>query len=421
MDEWEAKSIVGSRAQATLLYVTAFLMSFSIGMLWVAMPFIIKRLGGTDAEVGVYFATNMGFYAFGCLATGALLGHLRPKRVIHLGAGSMGLIVAVTTAVVFMAERAMCPFQPILLMFVMAALSGVSMSFFWPFLMGWLSTGHEGKQLNRQLGIFNVSWSSGGVISPLFGGLLVERGSFEPLLAATGGLVLCFVAVSFAGGAKSVTASTFKKDLTSDIVHPLLPQFRWVAMVGLFFTFLCFGLFRSQLGLLLKYELDFSESTFGVVVMVLSMANFLVMVVAGRTHYWHYRLWVYVVACFGLVVGMLMIIYGGKIWSFLVAAVVLGSSGAFIYSSHLYYGVSGSKRRSARMAIHETVLSIGFFNGSLVGGYLSNHFGRYMPYWFALGVLAVGFVGQTLVWLLAAPRRRPRTRYQIEAVDEHKF
>jgi len=328
MDKWEAKSMVGSRMQATLLYVAAFLMSFSIGTWWVALPFIIKRLGGTDADVGVYFATNMGFYAFGCLATGALLSHLNPKRAVRLGAASMGLIAAVTTAVVFMAERAICPFQPILLMFVMAALSGVSMSFFWPFLMGWLSTGHEQRQLNRQLGIFNASWSSGGVISPLFGGLLVERGSFEPLLAAVAGLVLCFVAVSLAGGVKSVTASTFKKNSPSDIVHPLLPQFRWMAMIGLFTAFLCFGLFRSQLGLLLKDELGFSESTFGVVVMALSMANFLVMAAAGRTHYWHYRLGVYAAAWFGLVVGMLIIIYGGKIWSFLVAAVVLGSSGA---------------------------------------------------------------------------------------------
>jgi len=413
MDRCEAKSIAGSRVEATFLYVSAFLMAFSLGTWGVALPFIIKRLGGTDADVGVYFATNMGFYAVGCLATGALLHHLNPKRAAQFGAGGIGLMVAATTGVVFLAERAMCPYPPILLMVVMTALSGALMSFFWPFLMGWLSTGYEGRELNRKLGIYNASWSSGGVISPLLGGFLVERGSLEPLLAAAGGLVLCFVAVSLMRGAKSVTDSTAKKDSPLDIVHPLLPQFRWVAMVGLFTAFLCFGLFKSQLGLLLKYELGFSESTFGVVVMALSVANFLGMIAAGRTHYWHYRLRIYAAVLSGLVVGMLMIIYGGAIWSFLVAAVLLGSSGAFIYSSHLYYGVSGSKRRSARMAIHETVLSMGFFIGSLVGGYLSNHFGRYMPYWFGLGVLAVGFVGQVLVWLLAESRRRPRRRYTL--------
>ena len=129
MDRWEAKSIAGSRVEATFLYVSAFLMAFSLGTWGVALPFIIKRLGGTDADVGVYFAANMGFYAVGCLVTGALLHHLNPKRAAQFGAGGIGLMVVATTGVVFLAERAMCPFRPILLMVMMTALSGLLMSF----------------------------------------------------------------------------------------------------------------------------------------------------------------------------------------------------------------------------------------------------------------------------------------------------
>jgi predicted MFS family arabinose efflux permease len=95
---------------------------------------------------------------------------------------------------------------------------------------------------------------------------------------------------------------------------------------------------------------------------------------------------------------MLMIINGSSLNVLYTAGGLVGTGEAFMYVSHLYYGVSRSTKRSGSMAIHEFLLSIGFVTGSFGGGLLSDHFGPYMPYWFGLSAIGVGIVLQILIW-----------------------
>jgi predicted MFS family arabinose efflux permease len=75
----------------------------------------------------------------------------------------------------------------------------------------------------------------------------------------------------------------------------------------------------------------------------------------------------------------------------------------FAYSSHLYYGACGSKKRSTQMAIHEVTLSLGVIVGAGAGGYLSRNCGTYWPYWFSIIVLAIGLIAQVMVWTAIKP------------------
>jgi predicted MFS family arabinose efflux permease len=69
-----------------------------------------------------------------------------------------------------------------------------------------------------------------------------------------------------------------------------------------------------------------------------------------------------------------------------------------VYGSHQYYGVSGGVKRSGLMAIHETIIGAGFAAGSLVGGMLSDAFGRHSPYWFACAVIVAAGLIQIILW-----------------------
>ena len=80
------------------------------------------------------------------------------------------------------------------------------------------------------------------------------------------------------------------------------------------------------------------------------------------------------------------------------AAGIVGICEAFIYVSHLFYGVSGGKKRSGLMAIHEFLLSIGMVIGSVAGGYISDSFGRYVPYWFGVGAIFFALAVQGAIW-----------------------
>ena len=100
-----------------------------------------------------------------------------------------------------------------------------------------------------------------------------------------------------------------------------------------------------------------------------------------------------------------MILIAGNLLSFFIIAAGFGCSSSFVYVSHLYYGVTGSKKRSGRMLIHEFILCGGMFIGAFVSGYLSDHFGRYMPYKFGLAVLILSFLVQVIIWFSLKPQK----------------
>ena len=60
--------------------------------------------------------------------------------------------------------------------------------------------------------------------------------------------------------------------------------------------------------------------------------------------------------------------------------------------------ISTTDEHARRMAVHEIILSLGMTGGSLIGGYLSDLFGRYVPYWFGIAVLAVSALAQLIIW-----------------------
>jgi hypothetical protein len=79
------------------------------------------------------------------------------------------------------------------------------------------------------------------------------------------------------------------------------------------------------------------------------------------------------------------------------AAGIIGVAEAFIYASHLFYNVSGARNRSGLMALHEFLLSAGLVAGSLSGGYISDAFGRYKPYWFGLLMVSGAIMLQGII------------------------
>ena len=381
-------------------------MAFTLGTWWVAVPFILKRLGGSETDVGNIFAAQMSCYALGCMIAGTLLGHFHPRRILLLGVPAMTLLASAMCSVLLWPLPENFPLNPVGSLIILFGLTGMFMSFFWPFIMAWISTGHEGRDLNRRLGHFNVAFSSGGLLSPWLGGYLVEKSSLLPMVLAVATLALCFLAICLAGRYRqgdTIPATSGSNSIPENINKSLLPAFRRIARIGLLFACICFGVVRTQLGLLFKYELNFSETDFGMVMTIFAAANFVLFAAVGRWHFWRYRLGFLAGAEAILILSMLLILLGGPLWMFFIIAVTLGNGYGFIYSSHLYYGVSGGKRRSARMAIHEITLSIGIVIGSLVGGYLSENVGSYMPYWFALAAMVVCMTIQGIVWFISTP------------------
>jgi len=388
------------------LYGAAFAMAISLSILWTPMPFIVRNIGGTEEHVGYVWAANMVGYLACLLIAAKAGGNLNPRRTTRASSAIMFVAVLVMIAVVYyaIAHNQLGRAGLIWTMIAAGTFGGAAMALFWPFLMTWVSADYEGAVLNRRLGTYNGMWSAAAIIGPLVGGALVDISTLGPIMAGAVCLAVCFVLLCLAhDGAAGTAASAGPVDapkITFD--RGMLLRFRWMARVALFCSWVCLGVSRSQFALLFT-SMGFSETQFGVLVTLFGVCNFLVLTGAGRVGFWHFKPALLLGVQAILAVSVFLIILGRTLSVFVPAFLIMGCCFGFAYSSHLYYGACGSKKRSAQMSIHEVTLSLGVIVGSGAGGYLCRNFGVYWPYWFAVVVLALGLMAQMVIYIVVKP------------------
>jgi len=395
------------RAGVWPLYGAAFAMAISLNILWTVMPFIIRNIGGTEEHVGYAWAANMLGYLVCLMFAGTLLGHLKARYATLTASGGMFLATVVMMVVVWyvLAHHQLGNISLIWTIIASGILAGAAMSLFWPFLMAWVSSDYEGRILNRRLGTYNGMWSAAAILGPSISGVLVDNSTLSPIAVSVVALAICFVLLSVAHDKSAGSAATAKRieDPEIRIDESVRVRFIWMARIALFCSWVCLGVSRSQFALLFT-GLGFSETQFGILITIFGICNFLVLTGAGRFGFWHFKLKFLFGAHLMLAVPLFAVIFGRTLWGFVPAFMVMGACFGFAYSSHLYYGACGSRKRSARMAIHEVTLSLGVIVGSGAGGYLSGNVGAYSPYWFAIAVLALGFGTQVILWFALKPQ-----------------
>ena len=166
-----------------------------------------------------------------------------------------------------------------------------------------------------------------------------------------------------------------------------------MARISLFCSWACLGVTRSQFALLFT-DIGFSETWFGIMVTIFGICNFATLTTAGKYDFWHFK----PALLFGgqvlISAVLILIIYGRSLPVFALSFIIMGCGFGFAYSSHLYYGACGTKKRSIQMVIHEATISVGVIVGSGAGGYFAKNVGIHWPYWFALILMAAGLLAQ---------------------------
>jgi len=405
------KSLMCTLRGVRSLYGAAFMMAISLNAWWTTMPFIVRNIGGSEDHVGYAWAANMLGYLVCLLLAGTALGQHNPKNTTGIAVVITFASALVMSVVVYVMLSRQLIGNLALIWIVIAAgtVAGAAMSLFWPFLMSWVSEDFEGPSLNRRLGTYNASWSSAAIIGPMLGGIMIETNTVFPIVFATCGMILCFLFLSAATDG-SVRTALFGDDEALPVDgcqdRAALVRFRWMARVALFSSWACLGITRSQFALLFT-DMDFSETWFGIIVTIFGICNFSVMTAAGRCAFWHFKSALLLAVQLLLSVSLVLIICGRSLPVFALSFIIMGCGFGFAYSSHLYYGACGTKKRSIQMVIHETTLSLGIVVGSGAGGYFAKYVGLYWPYWFALILLAIGLVIQLILLLKGKYTRGP--------------
>jgi DHA1 family multidrug resistance protein-like MFS transporter/DHA1 family quinolone resistance protein-like MFS transporter len=331
--------------------------TLNLGLVFHARDTLAASRAETGWLAGVWFLT----YMVSCHVSQPLSRHLRPRFCV-LGAS--------LSQAVFCFLLAHC--QTLAPAFVLNGLLGVATAFFWPPMMGWLAANAEGTRLSRRLGIFNLCWSGGAILSPMLAGRAADLSTRLPLLLSTG---LFFLASLVVAGAiwwmPGIQADDDAHERERDPAGPVASgtPLRYPAWVGLVAAYAVAGVLRNVFPMVARGELGLSPGQVGDLLFWCSFATSAALGCLGRQKWWHFRGWQMVGG--SAIMGLAMIglaLAGPRMERLIPVLVVAGGALGVNYVNSIFHGAAGSSHRAARMAIHESLLSAGAFFGASLGG-----------------------------------------------------
>jgi len=393
------KSFYTGIGKSTLLFPTAFFAALGQGLVTLGVIFYVRDVFlATPGQVGSLTGLWSLAYIVGCIFLRPLTDGILPRYLLTMAACLECLFIALILLTGSFST-----------LFILYTLFGMSISFFWPPLMGWLSHGKEGPELGRLMARFNFSWSVGSIISPFLAGLLSERNASLPLFTG------CCLFL-FAGSLIAIASLTLPKIRTDRAVYmknkngqqgeenstPL----RFPAWIGVLTTYTTIGVIVNIFPLYALNTLELSKRSVGLIMQNRALVGMVGFVIMGRTSFWHFRPAQMLVGQFLLALFTFLLMTTRT--PFLLGAIIscIGFFMAASYFNSMFHGVSGSTNRSSRMAIHESLISSGLIIGSVIGGFIYQRFSMVHVYGFCASFMVFGAILQGALCLRPISGRR---------------
>lgn len=368
-----------------LLFTGAFIMNLNLTMLGLALVyFVADKFGQGAGMIGLFFALGYGTYFFGCTLYHRWDDRIRPAGSLISAAS----LIALLSLGLYLAPRFSLALGALLI------LQG-SLGFFWPPLMGWVSAGLEGKELGRNLGQFNQSWSTGALLGPFVAGWLYPVNPVLPFIVSASSLI--FISLLFFLGSRFLPdmnpAETLKAKKETPAGLDKSTPLRFPSWVGIFSSYAVYGVVVNILPLEIRDSLGYGEQTAGNLLLLRGIVTLAGFTLLARHSAWHFRRsWILAVQGTTLVLILTVLILPSRLEFLGVFILLFGLLYAASYNNSIFHGSSGAVNRGRRMAIHEAVLTMGVASGSLGGGILYQQGGINLVWLFLLLVQAGGFL-----------------------------
>ena len=346
------------------------------------VPLLANRMGATYDDLGFIGAIGAAVYAACCLVSGRLADRIGYRRM--LVASSLGMVL------IYVAYLSV---ERVLHLGLLAAATGIVLSFHWPTALAWLGQGADRQRLLRALGMFNVAWSLGFLIGPSAGGHLFSVDWRFPFAVAAAGCALVVAGQLLVRVRRSPLA-----DVAPAVAETTRQNGRFlpVAWVANFCSFYAAGTVRA---LFPKYasDLGLGAGLVGDLFALIGLAQVACFFLIARTDRWQFRLWPITTAQVLGVVGLLLLAFGRHPVPFALGLVCHGVLVGVTFTSSIFYSLHVEGSAGRRAGIHEAIVGSGFLLGPLAGGLVADHVGPSAPYIAASGVVILGLLLQVVL------------------------
>ena len=345
---------------------SALVMGVTTNCLNFALVFYAHDKFGADTFQASLFGSLYSLsYLLCCSFGGKLLQKIPPLRSILLA-----------ISFVFIGLWLMLKAPTLTIAYIVQTGIGISISLFWPQLMGWLSSGQEGKQLARATSFFNFSWSTGTIVAPFLAGFLSDLNGVYPLYACLAFTAVNGIYVASAGyrlqhdETATAAATTTSSTVTQQQLGDHSPTIRFPAWYGLVCAWFAIGFLYNSYPLMAEQSLGFSRQHIGNLILLRALFATIMMTAMGFCSFWQFRYWQLIAGHLLLAVNMLLFGFASNSVSITMLISMSGILCAHAYTNSMFHGISGSTNRTLRMAIHEAALSIGAVIGGAATGWL---------------------------------------------------
>ncbi|MCP4639363.1 MAG: MFS transporter [bacterium] len=407
--------------QLLKICLVAFLLDFAVMAGITALPFYAMgdgtgELGGKVVLAGVLGGVHAAAYAVTCLISSRYVHHA--KNGLSLATWGIAVFAVSFGALPFLKNAWVCGASLVI--------ASVALALVWPSLHSWVGAEPDPKKRSRNMGWFNISWSSGFALSPIAAGMLYDREYHLPfiLLFVMGGLAFLIVRTlpresEFYDKATeemlldradhdrasevflyAAWCAVFTANALAQILRSVFPA-RIEELVG---SGELRWLFESEASALLSRN---AATKFGFLSFAMAFATMMVFLVVGHTKWWHHR--------FSVLAGIQVAAAGafvvlGYTQSYLVMAACLAVNGAALgmaFFSAVYYSMGDPTRKHGRAAINEFAIGVGGFVGCVGVGYLVDRLGHTLAYSAATPIfVAMALVLQAVMLWYGAVRAR---------------
>ena len=358
-----------------LVYITGLLIGISYGLHGPLLPLFAKNvIGASYAELGIIGFANFIPYMFFPLFVGIFLNRFNNGHLLSIG-------VVINSASVYLLSIA----QSVPEIMSFRVITGVAHAFFWPPCEAIISNVSKGKTRVRNIATFTGFFTTGFMIGPLFGSILLENfDATYRIIFEIAAYVLAAALVSSLVLSKNRTIIKHEKFSFSSLKE--IAKFPYVIMLLIYCT-ASFGIILSIYPAFLN-DRAMTIVDVEILFFVFGISRILTLAVAGKLAK-HTSLTL-IIAVFSISIGLGISFFVETIIEFAIALILLGFGFSIFFPLTLEIILTKTRRviSGTMIGAYETTFGIGWASGPITAGLISQFFGNDAPYlvFFIIGI-----------------------------------
>jgi len=375
----------------------------------------INSFGTTLYFYYIYFFTEkqFGFTKFQNLVLAAALGLTYGVSSIISGrfAQRRGYFAALKAGYAIMAvvigAGAFVTALPVHLAIMFAGIFGMALT--WPALQALVSEGQSRRDLQRNIGIYNLVWGGLGALAYFCGGAMFKAFGFRMMFVVPAAIhVSQFIVTLFlqrasrdsATGSAKMSGATDKgtgehERLPSPDSAKISLRMAWLANP---FAYLAINTVIAVMPAVAS-RLQLSVAQAGILCSIWLFFRTVSFLWLWLWPGWHYRFRWLVVAYLMMTLSFVVLLLAPNLWLVIAAQIAFGLALGLIYCSSLYYSMDVGETKGEHGGFHEAMIGLGSCAGPAIGAaalhQLPNH--PSSSTWAVMILLSGGLFG--LFWL----------------------